>query len=140
MFNKAGRKMFGFFRLKIWMSLFLVVALFLLLSSLFNVLNKKSAIDEEIDALKTEAARAQSQNSEFKKMIQYLESDQFVEEQAKLKMGLKREGEKVAVVTNSSDSPAVVDNLEQTVEDGPSETTGLKERWQRWFDYFLLEK
>ena len=132
--------MFGFFRLKIWMSLFLVVALFLLLSSLFNVLNKKSAIDEEIDALKTEAARAQSQNSEFKKMIQYLESDQFVEEQAKLKMGLKREGEKVAVVTNSSDSPAVVDNLEQTVEDGPSKTTGLKERWQRWFDYFLLEK
>lgn len=140
MFNRSGRKIFGFFKLKIWMSLFLVVVLGLLLSSLFNVLNKKSAIDEEINALKTEAARAQSQNSEFKQMIQYLQSDQFVEEQAKLKMGLKREGEKVAVVTNASDSPVVVANSEPTVEHKNPESAGLQERWQRWFDYFLLEK
>lgn len=140
MFNRSGRKIFGFFKLKIWMSLFLVVVLGLLLSSLFNVLNKKSAIDEEINALKTEAARAQSQNSEFKQMIQYLQSDQFVEEQAKLKMGLRREGEKVAVVTNASDSPVVVANPEPAVANSQPDNSGLQERWQRWFDYFLLEK
>jgi len=140
MFNRSGRKVFGFFKLKIWMSLFLVVILGLLLSALFNVSDKTSSIDEEINSLKTEAARAQSQNSEFKKMIQYLESDQFVEEQAKLKMGLRKEGEKVAVVTNPSGSPAITPTTEPVVEANNPETAGLQERWQKWFDYFLLEK
>jgi cell division protein FtsB len=140
MFGQPSHRKFGFFRLKIWMSLFLVVVLGLLLSAQFNVLNKTSAIDDEINALKTEAARAQAQNSGFKKMVQYLQSNQFVEEQAKLKMGLKQEGEKVVVVTTSSNSPAVVNDSEPVVSDDISETVGLQERWQRWFDYFLLEK
>jgi cell division protein FtsL len=140
MFNKSGRKLFGWFRFKIWLSLLLAGVLFLLLSALFNVLNKKSAIDEEINALKTEAARAQAQNSEFKKMIQYLESEQFVEEQAKLKMGLKREGEKVAVVTDADQAEPIADQAEPVAEMSTPQTAGLKERWQRWFDYFLLEQ
>jgi len=69
-----------------------------------------------------------------------LESEQFVEEQAKLKMGLKREGEKVAVVTDADQAEPIADQAEPVAQTGTPQTAGLKERWQRWFDYFLLEQ
>lgn len=61
-------------------------------------ISKKYKIDEEILELEKEIQVLEDSNGDFKKMIKYLESDYFVEEQARLNMGLKEEGEGVIVI------------------------------------------
>ncbi len=124
------------FKPKLWLSLGLLVLLIFLLSQLFSSIGKRSEVDKEIASLKEEAAKAESQNSQFKKMIEYLESDQFAEEQAKLKLGLKKEGEQVAVVTGLDSATTSTSTASTDI----STTTALGSNWQRWLDYFLSEK
>ena len=121
---------------KLWLSLALLALLIFILAQLFSSWNKKSDIDQEIDALKEEAAKAESQNSQFKKMIEYLESDQFAEEQAKLKLGLRKDGEQVAVITGLAEAATSV----ATATAAGSTNTALGSNWRRWLDYFLAEK
>ncbi len=121
---------------KLWLSLALLALLIFILAQLFSSWNKKSDIDQEIDALKEEAAKAEAQNSQFKKMIEYLESDQFAEEQAKLKLGLRKDGEQVAVITGLED---VATSAATTTAAG-STNTALGGNWRHWLDYFLAEK
>ena len=71
------------------MSVFLIVVLVFLSWPLAANLNKRSRLDREIEQLKAELARNQAQNNDFKKMIEYLDSDQFALEQAKLNLNLK---------------------------------------------------
>lgn len=120
---------------KLWLSLAFLVLLMFVSSQLLTVLHKKSDIDQEIAALREEAALAESQNSQLKKMIEYLQSEQFAEEQAKLKLGLKKDGEKVAVITGLDASNVV----QSAVVSSSSSLTAsdLKANWQRWLAYFL---
>jgi cell division protein FtsB len=124
------------FKPKLWLSLVLLLLLIFLLSQLYASWNKKSDIDREIASLKEEAAKAEAQNSQFKKMIEYLESDQFAEEQAKLKLGLKKEGEQVAVITGLDEATTTASSAEAVAN---SETEALGGNWQRWLDYFLKQ-
>ena len=122
---------------KLWLSLGLLALLIFLSSQLLASLKKKSSIDQEISALKEEASNAESQNSQFKKMIEYLESEQFAEEQAKLKLGLKKEGEQVAVITGLDEATS---SQEVASSSDSSESINLINNWHRWFDYFLTNK
>jgi len=122
---------------KLWLSLGLLALLIFLSSQLLASLKKKSSIDQEISALKEEASKAESQNSQFKKMIEYLESEQFAEEQAKLKLGLKKEGEQVAVITGLDEATS---SQEVASSSDSSESINLINNWHRWFDYFLTNK
>ena len=124
------------FKPKLWLSLVLLLLLIFLLSQLYASWNKKSDIDREIASLKEEAAKAEAQNSQFKKMIEYLESDQFAEEQAKLKLGLKKEGEQVAVITGLDEATTTASSAEALAD---PEIEALGGNWQRWLDYFLKQ-
>jgi len=116
---------------KLWLSLGLLALLIFLATRLTGVWRQQSAVDKEIASLKQEAAKAQSQNSQFKKMIDYLESDQFAEEQAKLKLGLKKEGERVAVVTGLD-----VATTAATTSDAGAASGSLRDNWHHWLEYF----
>jgi cell division protein FtsB len=123
---------------KLWLSLALLALLIFLLSQLWTALGKKNDLDKEIASLKEEAAQAEAQNSQFKKMIDYLQSDQFAEEQAKLKLGLKKEGEQVAVVTgldNASNTMATA-----TFGENTPAPVSLANNWQNWLNYFLADR
>jgi len=63
--------------------------------------------------LEKEIANLENKNSNFKDLVSYLESNQFVEEQARLKLGLKKEGEDVAVIKNGLDNK-IENNLTAT--------------------------
>lgn len=77
-----------------------LVVIILISFPLVKNVSRGYKVNQEIKELEKEITNLESKNSNFKDLISYLESDQFVEEQARLKLGLKKEGETVAVIKN----------------------------------------
>jgi len=75
----------------------LVILIFISLPLAGNI-SKQYKINQEIGELETEISRLQSKNTELKKLMDYLESDDFVEEQARLNLSYKKADESVVVV------------------------------------------
>ncbi len=98
-------------------------------------ISKRYMIDQEIKELESEIARMEASNENLGKIINYLESDQFVEEQARLNMGLKRPGEEVVVI----DSTGHIAKTENNID---GQTRGEKEYSNpvRWWRYFFQNK
>lgn len=63
-------------------------------------INQKQKINRDISDMNTEIKKFESKNTELRKMVDYLSSDQFLEEQARLNFNLKKPGEDVAVIKN----------------------------------------
>ena len=114
----------------------LLVILACLLWPLSANLQKRSQLDKEVAQLKADLTRNEAQNSDFKKMIAYLESDQFVEEQAKLNLNLKKDGEKVVSI---KELPVVESqqDLAETVMTEPAPVFSPRVRLNLWLDYFF---
>ncbi|MFH1662176.1 MAG: septum formation initiator family protein [Candidatus Falkowbacteria bacterium] len=88
-------------------------------------------IDNEIKELEEEIAELEGKGSNLKKMISYLESDQFIEEKARLDLGLKKEGEEVAVIDFKKTESTGNTNIENKNLDNK------KNNMLRWWIYFF---
>jgi cell division protein FtsB len=126
----------NFWKSQLLLLLALLVLLVCLLWPLSANLQKRSQLDKEIAQLKAELARNEAQNNDFKKIIDYLESDQFVEEQAKLNLHLKKEGEKVVAIKDLPAQVAVEVVPQQSLIE-PEPAFSARVRWRRWLDYFF---
>ncbi len=94
-------------------------------------ISKRYYIDEEIRELENEIKEFESQNSSLKEFISYLESDSFVEEQARLNMGLKKEGENVVIIKETD----LDNNLSNTKESDEKSNSNII----RWWKYFFVK-
>lgn len=119
-----------------------LVILILVFFPLAKNIKQRQKIDKEIQELEAEIKSIENKNSGLKEMIEYLESDRFLEEQARLNFGLKKSGENVAVVElegeKGSASSAELSN--QPIFD----TAGIRKQKQtelnnpaRWWSYFF---
>ncbi len=104
--------------------------------------SQKYKIDREIKDLEAEIADLENKNIDLKELINYLESDQFVEEQARLQFGFKKEGEEVVVIKSEE-----VGQNQERIEAGGSAVFGIvgsdknqsaqsisnPERWRGYF-------
>lgn len=104
--------------------------------------SQKYKIDQEIKDLEAEIADLENKNIDLKELINYLESDQFVEEQARLQFGLKKQGEEAVVIKSEE-----VGQSQERVEAGGSAVFGIvgsdknqpaksisnPERWRGYF-------
>lgn len=105
---------------------FLIVLLF----PLAKTYTQKKLMEKEISDIQEEIAVYQKTNQELKEMISYLESDQSLEEQARLNLNLKKPGEKVIVIDDSKNS----------VDTGISTTTGeIVSNFTKWWRYFFVD-
>jgi len=94
---------------------------------------QERAVDLEINEARAEIERYSNQNEELSQVINYLESDQAVEEMARLNVGLKKQGEKVAVIT---DKPQV--SAESVASDNASQKKISNPH--KWLNYFFAIK
>ncbi len=120
--NKKRRNFFGPQILALLCLLFLFFTLFPLAKNY----NRKRVIDQEIEDLKKEISEFDRQNDDLKELLNYLQSDNYVEEQARLSFGQKKDGEEVIVIDN-----LISDKVSQPeiVDPAPN--------WQKWLNYFL---
>lgn len=79
-------------------SLALIIGLSIPLS---KKLKKQYSVNKEIKTLKEEIEQANTKNSELKKFIEYLNSDQYIEEKARTNLNYKNQDEKVIVVKDN---------------------------------------
>jgi cell division protein FtsL len=88
--------------------LFFCVAIFFAI--LFGVAKgtiKNYKVDYEVQDLQKEISNLERQNQEFSQLISYLKSENFIEQEAKLKLGLKKSGENLVVIPQIAETSQV---------------------------------
>jgi cell division protein DivIC len=107
---------------------------------LYRHVRQRSAIDVEIAKMENEVRALEEKNSKLKDMIDYLKSDEFLEEQARLKLGLAKEGEKVFIVKKepqNKQNNAEGDGSIFSSFEGVNDASGSESNPVRWFKYFF---
>jgi cell division protein FtsB len=85
----------------IFSKFFVVFCLFIFIFIIFSLAKgtiKNYKVNSEIEQLRKEIVQLDKQNQEFGQLINYLNSDTFIEQEAKLKLGLKKEGENLVII------------------------------------------
>lgn len=82
---------------KILLSLGVIFLIFLLIS-FGREFYRRYYLEQEIKSLQSQVNQLEGKNQEFGSLIEYLNTQNFTEEEARLKIGLKKPGEEVVVI------------------------------------------
>lgn len=134
----------GFFANRRVLTVISIVILILIALPLSKNYKQRKMVEKEIKEIQEEISKVEGKNGDLKKMLSYLESDQFLEEQARLNFGLKKEGEEVAVIKGDFE----VKKIEPTKPNdvlfnipGLKDFSGKKDNnFKRWYDYFFSKE
>lgn len=106
-------------------------------------MSQRYKIDNDVKQLQDEINAIEGKNNNLKKMINYLGSDQFAEEQARLKLGLKKPGEEVVAVKGVEEAVESQNAITQKKVD-IYKIAGLDKQVkktqtnpERWWDYYF---
>ena len=109
---------------------FLIFCVALFLAILFGLANgtvKNYKVDSEIGDLQGEIKSLEGQNQEFSQMISFLKSENFIEQEAKLKLGLSKPGENLVIIPQSGNAINTNQNKESANLSNPA----------KWWAYFF---
>lgn len=119
------------FSSKLFLLVVFVLVIFLLLALGKNFI-KRYQVNREIARLEAEIGKLETGNQELTDLIDYLNTDFFVEEEARLKLGLSKDGENTVIVPDSLTGSNQLDVSSQT---------GYNEKAlnnpQKWWQYFF---
>ena len=110
---------------------FLLTAIVALAAVGYGVLKsavRRAEIEREIQALRTEITEHQSKSQELSQLIDYLNSEEYKEREARLQLGLQKPGENVVVIPNSADT---------TTKSESQASNSSQANWRLWINYFL---
>lgn len=102
---------------------------------------RKYQVQQEIDSLQSEVEGLKSSNQQLTELIDYFKTENFAELEARKKLNLQKEDEKVLVV-NVSDVDILENEIktEENVQEIPKEEEIKKQKKsniQKWWDYFF---
>ncbi|MDY0302187.1 MAG: copper transporter [Candidatus Moranbacteria bacterium] len=99
---------------------------------------RSKMIEAEIENLRTEAEKINSENNFLREKIEYLKSDHFKESVAKDRLNLRNKGEKVVVVQPNAEKE---DNSKKTLgEETTTESFGdetEKPNYKKWWEIIM---
>lgn len=110
-----------------------VVVLLLISFALGQEVIRKYQIEGEISDLQAQTEQLEQNNVELQSLISYFESDSYKEEQARLKLGLQRSGEKVVTVLGV-ETDIRAEQLQNSANDA---LVDARTNPIRWWDYFF---
>lgn len=135
--------------LKRWLSrpkvlAFLLLIVIILISlPLAKNISRRHKINNEIKQVEKEIAEIENKDTDLEKLIKYLDSSQFAEEQGRLNLGFKKEGEEVVVVKDNSGDQGeravtsapnnAIFNIPGLVEPASAKSLNNPGRWWRYF-------
>lgn len=122
-------------------TLLLIGLLLLLLLPLIKNWNQKRMIDQEIKDLEKQVSELENKNNNLKQVLDYMQSDDFVEREARTKLNYKKPGEEVAVIESRDGSTPVV-SPNGSVFDLPAEPKPVGDpkilsNVAKWIKYFF---
>ncbi len=129
------------FTRQFFLSLLLIGLLVLLSFPLTKSYRQKRSIDREIAGLKEEAQALEHKNSNLKSVIEYMQSEQFVEKEARTKLNYQKPGESVVVIEGRPGEAPATTQAKPFFE-VPAEPTKAAEpqavvNARKWLDYFF---
>ncbi len=122
------KSFFSRYRLKFLLAIFLVLTA-LIGVRLAGEWRKRQEIQDEVGRLEEEAKRLENRNLEILELSKELTSEEFLEREARLKLGLQKPGETVAVVGVGSGTEEPVVKREVNAS--------RKGNAKRWYYYFF---
>ncbi|MCF7795191.1 septum formation initiator family protein [Patescibacteria group bacterium] len=117
------------FKSQIFFTLLALALLVMILIPVYRNFQERKAIDREIAEIKKEIEEYENSNQELRQMLDYLESDESLEAQARVNLGLKKPGEEVVVIKTETENQETINNINNKKED----LSNLK----LWFRYFF---
>ena len=111
-----------------------VVALIFIALAIFREMRARKQIQTEIEKLQAEAEKINKENILSQEKLEYLESKDYQEKEAKDKLSLQNPDEKVVII-----NPSVVKNEERKTESVSLVQIKIenKENYLKWWDYFF---
>ncbi len=94
-------------------------------------------IEEEVAKLQSEADKIRIENETLAEKIAYFSSDNFREQEAKQKLGLKKADENVVVIVPRPELEKNKESISHTQEDGISKTGDLIPDYKKWWRLFF---
>jgi len=99
---------------------------------------RRYQIQKEIDDLKTQAEKKERDNEQLKGVIEYFKTDDFQEKEAKEKLSVQKEGEKVLLVKGDQPGGNANNNSDQAgAAPGGPEPKDNRTNLRKWWDYFF---
>lgn len=123
-----GKKFGSRFRLRLLLLVFFALVM-VVGTRLIGEWRKRQVIEDEISRLLEEAKRLENRNLEILEMSKQLTTEEFLEREARLKLGLQKPGESVAILEG-------VEGASETVL-GPESGASRLGNAQRWWFYFF---
>jgi len=96
---------------------------------------KKHQIQKEIEGLQSDIQKLNQENGDLNNLISYLSTTDFREKEAREKLNLQKEDEKMIVLRKELEAQ----KKEPAANDAPTESPGENNRpnWQKWLGYFF---
>lgn len=85
--------------------------------------------DQEIKTLQKEIEELQGENAEFSQLEKYFQSEEFLEKEARLKLNLIKDGEKLIIVKEDEGGPSK--------EESRAEELKNISNLRKWWSYFF---
>jgi len=124
---RVPKRLASFWASQLLVFLIGLVLLAIILIPLLKNYAKQRAIANEIKGIQQEIKDFESKNQDLSEALTYLQSNDSLEEQARLNLGLKKPGERVIVI-QSSDSTSTA---------AASPSSNLSNNWSKWWHYFF---
>ncbi len=129
------------FTRQFFFTLLLVGLLALLAFPLTKSFRQKRSIEREIKGLEEQALALEHKNSNLKSVIEYMQSDQFVEKEARTKLNYQKPGETVVVVEGRPGEMPATTPASPFFDPPPEPTQAAVPQAvvnaRKWADYFF---
>lgn len=97
---------------------------------------RKYQLTKEINQLKSEISRLEKQDNQMADLLEYFQEDTYLEKEARLKLNLKKPGEKVVIFSQTEEATASQSPADSKETGQPSQEDESNP-W-KWWEYFFL--
>lgn len=120
--------------------LFLIgIVLIVLIVNIGQESYKKHQLVKEIDQLKLEVGKLEGSNGQLADLMEYLKQDAYLEKEARVKLNLKKPGEKVVIIPERENSSQ--EETEQALTQGQSsDSKDAGANYWKWWEYFFASE
>jgi len=119
---------------------FLLVFLSFILVSLGKAVYRKYQINQEIEKIKTDIARLEGENEKLLDMVEYLKTNEFLEKEAREKLNMSKDGEKIIAIPFFEEKKKEPEKLKNISQEKTTEPKKNMANYQLWWNYFFGEE